>query len=170
MGRNPKVAIEKEISKQNPDKFEARVKSTPLYATQNFIPPATLTPKELECWNWLVSIFRDTINCMVSDADVQLMELYCRARVASDEADAAIKKDNRYYIIVPMGTDKNGESKTTAKVNPNYKIRNDNAMLCLKYFDQLGLSPVARARIGVKAANAKMEENMFAALMNRKDE
>jgi hypothetical protein len=39
----------------------------------------------------------------------------------------------------------------------------------LKYIDQLGLSPLARARAGVKGANAKKDENPFEELMNRTD-
>jgi phage terminase small subunit len=107
---------------------------------------------------------------MVSDADRDLMVLYCRAKVSTDEADAELKKDNRPYILVPLGVDKDGKPKTTAKPNPNLKKRHDNALLCLKYFNELGLSPLARARAGVKGANAKTEENVFLQFMNRSDD
>jgi hypothetical protein len=40
----------------------------------------------------------------------------------------------------------------------------------LKYFNELGLSPLARARAGVKGANAKTEENVFLQFMNRSDD
>ena len=96
--------------------------------------------------------------------------LYCRAKVATDEADAALKKDDRPYILVPLGVDKEGKPKTTAKPNPNIKKRHDNALLCLKYIDQLGLSPLARARAGVKGANAKEEESIFLKFMGRSDD
>ena len=142
----------------------------PIYQSQEFEPPEYLTDKELEVWNWLVKIFRGTYNCMVSDADRDLMVLYCRAKVSTDEADAELKKDNRPYILVPLGVDKDGKPKTTAKPNPNLKKRHDNALLCLKYFNELGLSPLARARAGVKGANAKTEENVFLQFMNRSDD
>lgn len=170
MGRNPKVNLKQEVYHATKEHQDALEKSTPVFEKQDFIPPLTLTPKELDVWNWLVGIFRNMTNCMVSDADIQLMELYCRAKVATDEADAAIKKDPRYYIIVPLGQDKEGGIKTTAKANPNYKIKTDNAMLCLKFFDQLGLSPLARARAGVKGAKSMEEESKWKSILERNDD
>ena len=151
--------------------LKAQEESLPVYQSQEFIPPSTLTKKELEVWDWLVKIFRGTVNCMVSDADVQLMELYCRAKVACDEADAELKKDNRAYVLVDSGmTDKDGQPKMQVKANPNIKKRHDNALLCLKFFSELGLSPLARARAGVKGCNAKKEQNIFEELLSRTDE
>ena len=170
MPRKPRVILDNDTQKRSNKYLKEREANTPVYERQEFIPPPTLTPKEREVWDWLVSVFRETVNCRVSDADVHLMELYCRAKVAADEADEAIKKDPRYYIIVPLGKDKDGNVKTTAKVNPNYKIRTENAALCLKFFDQLGLSPLARARAGLKAANAKADIDIFKEIMNRSDD
>lgn len=169
-GRKPNIVHDRLKEGMRKDELKAIEESTPIYQSQEFIPPQTLSAKELEVWNWLVKVFKETVNCMVSDADVQLMELYCRAKVACDEADAELKKDNRAYILVPLGVDAKGKPKTTAKPNPNIKKRHDNALLCLKFFDQLGLSPLARARVGIKGANAKNEENVWAELMNRGDD
>ena len=169
-GRRPKTYIDTDKNHMPKAEQEARKNATPVYQSQTFAPPETLTAAEREVWDWLVKIFRETTNCMVSDADVHLMELYCRAKVAADEADAELKKDGRAYILVPLGKDKNGEIKTTAKPNPNIKKRHDNMVLCLKYFEELGLTPIARARAGVKAANAKKDEDMFARFMNRSDD
>ena len=170
MARLPNVNIDKEKYAKSNKYIKDRERATPVYASQEFIPPTTLTEAELEVWNWLVGIFRETVNCRVSDADVHLMELYCRAKVATDEADAELKKDPRAYVIIPLGVDKDGKPKTTAKPNPNIKKRADNATLAIRLFDQLGLSPVARARAGLKAANAKSELDIFKELMNRTDD
>ena len=170
-GRKPKINIDQSVYHETKEHKQAREESTPIYQSQEFTPPPTLTDKELDVWNWLVKIFRGTVNCMVSDADVQLMELYCRAKVATDEADAELKKDNRAYVLVDSGmVDKDGQPKMQVKANPNLKKRHDNALLCLKFFDQLGLSPLARARAGVRGANAKQEENPFKELLNRTDD
>ena len=169
-GRPPKLQNQKTGAYTKAD-LKAQEESLPIYQSQEFIPPETLTPKELEVWNWLVKIFRGTVNCMVSDADVQLMELYCRAKVATDEADAELKKDSRPYILFGTGMyDKENQEKMQLKANPNIKKRHDNALLCLKYFDQLGLSPLARARAGVKGANSKKEENVFKGFLERTDD
>lgn len=168
MARPPKV--QNKTGHYTKAQIKAQEDNLPIYQSQEFIPPEYLTEKELEVWNWLVKIFRGTYNCMVSDADRDLMVLYCRAKVSTDEADAELKKDSRPYILVPLGVDKDGKPKTTAKPNPNLKKRHDNALLCLKYFNELGLSPLARARAGVKGANAKEEENVFMKFMDRNDD
>ena len=171
MPRKPKVNIEQDIYHETKAHKENREKSTPIYQSQEFISPDYLTDKEKEVWDWLATIFRGTYNCMVSDADRDLMVLYCRAKVATDEADAELKKDNRAYVLVDSGmTDKDGQPKMQVKANPNIKKRHDNALLCLKYIDQLGLSPLARARAGVKGANAKEEESIFLKFMGRSDD
>lgn len=149
--------LEEEIKqlKQKLDEIkEDGERITQVYESQHFIAPPTLTEKELEVWNWLVGIFKETNNCRISDIDVHLMELYCKAKVATDEADSELKKDPRPYILVPLGKDKDGKIRTTTKPNPFMRIRTENAMLCLKYFDQLGLSPVARARAGIGSDNS----------------
>ena len=168
-GRPPKLANQK-TGAYTKEAKKALENSTPIYQSQEFEPPADLTQKELEVWNWLVKVFRGTYNCMVSDADKDLMQLYCRAKVATDEADAELKKDPKPYILVPLGIDKDGKPKTTAKANPNIKNRHDNALLFLQYFNELGLSPLARARAGVKGANAKEDENVFLKFMDRSDD
>ena len=169
-GRPPKPQALK-TGAYTKEKREREEKSTPIYQSQEFIAPDYLTDKEKEVWDWLATIFRGTYNCMVSDADRDLMVLYCRAKVATDEADDALKKDNRPYILYPMGMfDKDGNEKMQLKANPNIKKRHDNALLCLKYIDQLGLSPLARARAGVKGANAKEEESIFLKFMGRSDD
>lgn len=169
-GRPPKLQNQK-TGHYTKEQIKSQEENLPIYQSQEFTPPPTLTEKELEVWNWLVKIFRGTVNCMVSDCDVQLMQLYCRAKVATDEADAELKKDNRAYVLVDSGmTDKDGQPKMQVKANPNLKKRHDNALLCLKFFDQLGLSPLARARTGIRGANAKQEENPFKELLNRTDD
>ncbi len=168
-GRKPTTSPGKRLGRSN-EEIEERQENTPIYLSQKFKPPKTLTTAERKVWKWLVKVFRETVNCRVSDADIHLMELYCRAKVATDEADAALKADDSAYVIVCLSGDKDSEIRTTAKPNPNIKKRKDNADLCIKLFNELGLSPVARARMGLGAANAKKKTDVFEGLMNRTDD
>ena len=169
MARAPRTDIDKSVQKRSNKNLEDRENLTPIYQSQNFTPPKTLTKEERVVWRWLTKVFRETVNCRVSDADVHLMELYCRAKVEADKADEELKNDPRPYILVPLGVDEKGEQRTTAKPNPNIKRRRENSLICIKLFDQLGLSPLARARAGLKAANAKEEDDWFKQLMDRRD-
>ncbi len=168
-GRLPTTAQNKTLKRSNKE-LKDRDSETPVYLKQDFKPPKSLTKEEKKVWKWLVGVFRETVNCRVSDADIHLMELYCRAKVATDEADAALKRDDRPFILVTLGKDKDGTIKTTSKPNPNLRKRKENAELCVRLFDQLGLSPVARARMGLGAANAKKKSDFFKKLMERTDD
>ncbi len=163
---NPDNKTQKKAVKQ----IQAREENTPVYLKQEFKPPKTLTKEEKKIWKWLVDIFRETVNCRVSDADVHLMELYCRAKAATDEADAALKQDPTPYLQYECGYDKDGDAKYQLKANPNIKKRAENAALCIRLFDQLGLSPLARAKAGLAAANGEKDDDIFKGLMDRSDE
>lgn len=168
-GRLPSIAPDKKLHRSN-EELRERNEETPIYQRQEFKMPKSLTAAEKKVWKFLVQVFRETVNCRVSDADVDMMVLYCRAKVATDEADAALKEDPRAYLVYECGEDKDGNPKYVLKANPNIKKRNDNAALCIRLADQLGLSPQARARAGLKAANAKRKDDPFRKMMQRKDE
>lgn len=168
-GRLPSITPDKKLHRSN-EELRDRNEETPIYQRQEFKMPRTLTKEERKVWKFLVQVFRDTVNCRVSDADVDMMVLYCRAKVATDEADAALKEDPRAYLVYECGEDKDGNPKYVLKANPNIKKRNDNAALCIRLADQLGLSPQARARAGLKAANAKRKDDPFRKMMQRKDD
>lgn len=168
-GRLPSITPDKKLHRSN-EELRDRNEETPIYQRQEFKMPRTLTKEERKVWKFLVQVFRETVNCRVSDADVDMMVLYCRAKVATDEADAALKEDPRAYLVYECGEDKDGNPKYVLKANPNIKKRNDNAALCIRLADQLGLSPQARARAGLKAANAKRKDDPFRKMMQRKDE
>ena len=168
-GRLPSITPDKKLHRSN-DELRDRNEETPIYQRQEFKMPRTLTKEERKVWKFLVQVFRETVNCRVSDAVVDMMVLYCRAKVATDEADAALKEDPRAYLVYECGEDKDGNPKYVLKANPNIKKRNDNAALCIRLADQLGLSPQARARAGLKAANAKRKDDPFRKMMQRKDD
>ena len=168
-GRLPSITPDKKLHRSN-EELRDRNEETPIYQRQEFKMPRTLTKEERTVWKFLVQVFRETVNCRVSDADVDMMVLYCRAKVATDEADAALKEDPRAYLVYECGEDKDGNPKYVLKANPNIKKRNDNAALCIRLADQLGLSPQARARAGLKAANAKRKDDPFRKMMQRKDD
>lgn len=168
-GRLPSITPDKKLHRSN-EELRDRNEETSIYQRQEFKMPRTLTKEERKVWKFLVQVFRETVNCRVSDADVDMMVLYCRAKVATDEADAALKGDPRAYLVYECGEDKDGNPKYVLKANPNIKKRNDNAALCIRLADQLGLSPQARARAGLKAANAKRKDDPFRKMMQRKDD
>lgn len=90
-GRLPSIAPDKKLHRSN-EELRERNEETPIYQRQEFKMPKSLTAAEKKVWKFLVQVFRETVNCRVSDADVDMMVLYCRAKVATDEADPRSKK------------------------------------------------------------------------------
>ena len=103
-GRLPSIAPDKKLHRSN-EELRERNEETPIYQRQEFRTPKSLTAAEKKVWKFLVQVFRETVNCRVSDADVDMMVLYCRAKVATDEADAALKEDPRAYLVYECGED-----------------------------------------------------------------
>lgn len=170
MSRTPRVNLDKTVQNRSNKELMQREENTPVYASQKFIPPKTLNAAEKKVWKWLGEIFRATVNCRVSDADVHLMALYCQAKVAYEEARERYDANPEYWVKVENGTDQYGQPKYLVKVNSDYAIMKDKSAAMIKLFDQLGLSPLARARAGLSAANAQKDADIFEGLMARTDE
>jgi len=169
-GRKPKIKIDQEVYHETKAHKEAREMGTPIYQKQEFIPPESLNAAELKIWNNLVEIIRGTEGGYVSDADIMVMETYCKAKAEYDRACKEWNKNPTMYVEIKSGGyDKNGDAKTLLKVNQWYQIKKDFSLVMLKYLDQLGISPMGRARQGIQSTKSKKEKAMdeLKALFNR---
>jgi len=154
-------------------KYEEDIKdNTPIYMKQDFEPPKTLNKPELIVWDYMTNIFKNTLNSPVSDADRDLIQIYCRAKVATDRADRTMKTlKYKDYIQVRTGNkDKDDIPLYQLKPNPAAKAKKENAELCIKILTQLGLTPIARAKIGLQHANKHTGVDALKDIMNRKDD
>lgn len=82
----------------------------PIYQSQEFVPPKSLNKKELEVWGFIVNVFRQTRNCQASDADIYLMQMYCRDKVMLDEAAERWRK-NPVFLYLYSGREPKGSRK-----------------------------------------------------------
>lgn len=147
--------------------------STPVCESQEFVAPDTLTKKELKIWEDLVKIIRSVQGSYVSDADIMTMEVYCKAKAEYDNACVEWSKNPQMYIqVMTGGFDRDGEPKSMLKVNPYYTIKKDFSNIMLKYLDQLGISPLGRAKQGVRASKSKIEKDReeLMSIFNRSDD
>ena len=156
MGRNPKVTINQEVYHETKEHKEARENGTPIYEKQEFVPPDTLTKAELKVWEQLVEIIKGTKGGYVSDADIMVMEVYCKSKVEYDRACKEWTKNPTMYVEIKSGGfDRNGDAKTVVKINQWYQIKKDFSLIMTKYLDQLGISPMGRAKQGLQATKNK---------------
>lgn len=158
MGRNPKVKIDQEVYHETKEHKESRENGTPIYEKQEFVPPESLSKAELKVWEQLVEIIKGTKGGYVSDADIMVMEVYCKSKVEYDRACKEWAKDPTMYVEIKSGGyDKNGDPKTVIKTNQWYQIKKDFSLIMTKYLDQLGISPMGRAKQGLQATKNKKD-------------
>lgn len=172
-GRNPKILVDQKVYHETKEHKEIRENGTPVFKKQEFIPPESLTDKELKIWNKLVEILRAMEGCYVSDADIMVMETYCKAKAEYDRACKEWNKNPKMYVQIETGgKDRNGEQKTTTRMNQWYVIKKDFSLIMTKYLDQLGISPLGRAKQGIQATKNKRDKELDALkeLFNRSDD
>lgn len=173
-GRNPRMhEIDNSISKLSKEEIEITKEMTPICESQEFEPPSSLTKEELKIWKDTVKIIRSVQGGYVSDADVMTLEVFCKAKAEYDRACKEWEKNPNMYIqVLTGGNDRDGVAKSTSKVNQWYVIKKDFSMVMLKYLDQLGISPLGRAKQGKQATKSKMakEKEDFLNLFNRSDD
>ena len=172
-GRKPNITYNQESYHETKEHKDERERRTPIYEKQEFIPPESMTKEELAIWNKLVEIIRDTKGGYVSDADVMVMETYCKAKAEYDRACKEWNKNPSMYVQVNVGgNDRDGQPKTTIKENQWYKIKKDFSLIMTKYLDQLGISPLGRAKQGLQSSKSKRdrEKEELMELFNREDD
>ena len=172
MGRKAKINIDQSVYHETKEHKEIREKSTPIYEKQDFVAPESLSKDELKIWNHLVEIIKGTHGGYVSDADIMVMEVYCKAKSEYDNACKQWDKNRTMYVEVKTGSyDRNGDAKTALKVNQWYQIKKDFSLIMTKYLDQLGISPLGRAKQGIQATKSRMDKEMekLKSLFDRND-
>lgn len=172
-GRLPRTTkINNDVSKLSKEEINITNEKTPICESQNFNPPKSLTKKEVVIWKELVVILKSVQGSYISDADVMTMETYCKAKAEYDRACIEWEKNPKMYVqVISGGIDRDGVAKTVIKQNQWYQIKRDFSKIMLKYLDQLGISPLGRARQGKQATKKTMQKNKenLLAIFNRKD-
>lgn len=158
-GRKPRtVKVDKEVSKLSNKEIEMLEDMTPVCDSQNFTAPKSLNKAERIIWDELVTILRSVHGSYISDADIMTMEIYCKGKAEYDRACVDWEKNPTMYLNIANGFDNHGEQKTVLKINQNYTIKRDFSKIMLSYLDQLGISPLGRAKQGRQATNNKKQE------------
>lgn len=165
--------VDNKIYHKSNKEIQTREEVTPICESQNFEPPKSLSKKELVIWKDLVRILKSVQGSYISDADIMTMEVYCKAKAEYDKACIEWDKNPKYYIQVESGGyDKDGELKTSLKVNPAYQIKKDFSNIMLKYLNELGVTPTGRAKQGIQATKSKMQNDReeLLEIFNRSDD
>lgn len=158
-GRKPQPAAAKENETAHLTKAElkARADNEPKGCPAELKPPKTLSKSAKNEWKRIVKLYRQLDAEVINDLDLNTLSAYCESVAIYQAAQAA-------YPEEPLvDFDKDGKPIE----NPYLAIMRKEGVNIAKYAEQLCLSPVGRARMGVLAAK-KNEKSDMAQWMERK--
>ena len=163
-GRKPKLSV---ISDRKPHRsnseIESRSKNEPGGCDAKFRSPRNLTAEAKKEWRRLIKLYKQLDVPILNDLDITMLTSYCESWAIYYRALADYQAEPWNGRLVVQRT-KGGP----IIENPFVKIMTREGQNMAKYAEQLCLSPVGRARMGI--AKAKQEEEsdpMFEVLSRR---
>lgn len=137
------------------EEMEARANGEPKGADDSLVPPKALSKEAKKEWDRLVALYRQLDAPILNNLDTGILSAYCECRAIYERAQKELKKDPTSIVWTEKGPVE----------NPLIKILDKQGQLIAKYGEQLALSPVSRARIGIAKAKKELEDDPMAALL-----
>jgi P27 family predicted phage terminase small subunit len=138
------------------DTLAARENKEPKCKSSKLKCPARLSDDARKEWRRLVALYREIDPPIITDLDVNALEIYCEALVTYRKAMEIVKKSGEVI--------KGGDG---VKTNPYWRIARDSADQCRQLSAVLLLDPVSRARVGL-AKSKEDELDPMAELLKRR--
>lgn len=162
-GRKPQLTVVKDNARDRHTKAElnARREGEVCGATSKLTPPRELSKAAKKEWRRVVKLYRQLDAEVINDLDVNLLAAYC-------ENVAIFKEAETRYQEEPL-TQWDAESGKWIE-SPYLKILDNAAKNIMKAAEQLCLSPVGRARMGVLAAKKQRAEDPMEQYLKRRQE
>lgn len=120
--------------------------------------PEHLSDDAKKEWKRIVKLYRELSHQIVTDLDVNALEVYCEALVTYRKATAKVRETAEVYVS-------KGDSKP--KKNPWLTVANEAAMQMKKYGEILLLDPVSRARASLAKEEKENDDPMMQFLKRR---
>lgn len=158
-GRKPKPsAIQDRREHRSIREIQARKANEPQGCDANFRAPSELSEEAKREWRRLVKLYRQLEQPVLNDLDLSILAAYC-------ESVAIYRKAQADYQSPPWNGQLVGKlpGSNTISENPYLRIMTREGQSMAKYAEQLCLSPVGRARMGL--AKAKQDQRQDALIL-----
>jgi P27 family predicted phage terminase small subunit len=120
------------------EELEERKRNEPRINSAALRCPAHLTPEAKKEWKRITGLYKELSTPIVTDLDVNALEIYCEAIVTYRKAMQKVHDTSEVYV-------NKANSNKPAK-NPWLTVANEAAAQVKKYGEVLLLDPVSRAR------------------------
>lgn len=138
------------------EKLAQRQANQPTIDSARLRCPAHLTPEAKKEWKRIAGLYKELSVPIVTDLDVNALEIYCEAIVTYRKAMQKVHDTSEVYV-------NKANSNKPAK-NPWLTVANEAAAQVKKYGEVLLLDPVSRARASL-AKDKETEDDPMARLL-----
>jgi P27 family predicted phage terminase small subunit len=158
-GRKPRPLklVDNGKNRHTKDTMENRENGEPTGCSDKLKPPKGLSPGAKKEWKRVIKLYRQLDTPIINDLDISALTAYC-------ESVAIYQKAEAEYQIGPL-IYRAADGRPTE--NPYIAIMRREGQSIIKYAEQLCLSPVGRARMGVAAAKKAAESDPMAAYLSK---
>lgn len=155
----PPALVDKKAFKKNSQEYEAREESyKKLQVSKVLKCPSFLTPEAKKEWKRVMKLYNQMEAEILSDLDQQALIMYC-------EATAIYKKAQEQWAKLNQVATPNQDGQ---KLLDNiFKTMERQSKTISSLSEQLCLTPVGRARMGMNATNKKEEDDPFQRLIDK---
>ena len=153
----PLKLVDNAKARHTKETLDGRQNGEPEGCTDKLTPPKTISSEAKKEWKRIVKLYRQLDAKIINDLDISTLMAYC-------ESVAIYRRSQEEYQNRPL-VYMNADGRPAE--NPYITIMRREGQNIAKYAEQLCLSPVGRARMGVAAAKKETESDPMAAYLNK---
>lgn len=158
----PPALVDNQVFKKNSEELKAREESwNKLKTTKVLRVPGFLTLEAKKEWRRVMKLYNAMEADILSDLDQQALIMYCEATAIYKKAQEQWAKLNQ---VATMNTD--GQK----VIDSVLKTMERQSKIISSLSEQLCLTPVGRARMGMNATVQKEDEDPFLKIMQKRNE
>ena len=144
------MLVNNENNRLTKEQLESRLENEPMPKSARLIVPKGLNDDAKKEWRRVVKLFREMDTMILSDLDVNVLEIYCESVVTYKRAMEKVRASSEVIMLEGQ-----------PKKNPWLTVANDAALLVNKYGGILCLDPVSRARVGLEKSKKPVDDEAY---------
>ena len=153
----PLKLVDNAKARHTKETLDGRQNGEPEGCTDKLTPPKTISSEAKKEWKRIVKLYRQLDAKIINDLDISTLMAYCESVAIYCRAQEEYQNRPLVYM--------NADGRPAE--NPYITIMRREGQNIAKYAEQLCLSPVGRARMGVAAAKKEAESDPMAAYLNK---
>jgi P27 family predicted phage terminase small subunit len=144
------VTLRKDQMKKKTEVINARNEKEPRIKSNYLVCPRRLSKEVQAEWRRIVKLYRELEEPIITDLDINALEVYCEAVVSFKNTMAKVRASGEVIRIDGVW-----------KMNPCLRTANEASNVIRRYGEILLLDPVSRARVGLAKAKQETDPDAY---------